>query len=276
MRRDAEELSLKNLFDHALVDTAAGQALIRRCDLANLEMAFQNKGYRIQVTWGEVEGCSASGIGGRVKPAGKALVPVTIHNCGIVEFLILPGRCPPLLPARYLAFLSAKIDLESNQMIVGEPPVKRDLHRPASGHLSTCLIPEPEDQFELSDELSEQLHGMTFKDGKGRHSEAFSSRISFASLSSAFSESRGSCHRELARTRGMEVSTGKDGPRSSLGSQPAPASSRLSSEAGRGDGLEQERSEQPRANQASSAHEAGQSETAVGLSRLDHEVGSDM
>eukprot|EP00959_Pyramimonas_sp_CCMP1952_P333637 6987001-Pyramimonas_sp.AAC.1 len=93
--------------DHALVDTAAGQALIGKDDLSVMKEAFERRGFRILVKEGTVPGVTASGIGVRVEPVARAWVPVSLWRCGIVEFLVLPHRCPPLLPARLLEAMKA-------------------------------------------------------------------------------------------------------------------------------------------------------------------------
>eukprot|EP00959_Pyramimonas_sp_CCMP1952_P271249 5670657-Pyramimonas_sp.AAC.1 len=72
-----------------------------------MKEAFERRGFRILVKEGPVAGVTAGGIGGQVSPVGRAWVPVSICKCGIIEFLILPGRCPPLLPARLLEAMHA-------------------------------------------------------------------------------------------------------------------------------------------------------------------------
>ena len=68
-------LHLKNLQDHALVDTAAGQALIGQPDLEVLTEALAKKGYRVHAEFEPPVGVTASGIGGKAKPVGRAWVP---------------------------------------------------------------------------------------------------------------------------------------------------------------------------------------------------------
>eukprot|EP00959_Pyramimonas_sp_CCMP1952_P043868 916551-Pyramimonas_sp.AAC.1 len=76
--------------ERALVDTAAGQALIGKGDLEILVTAFRKRGYHVHYEMGGVTGQTASGIGGKTEPIGRAWVPISIANYGFVEFLILP------------------------------------------------------------------------------------------------------------------------------------------------------------------------------------------
>eukprot|EP00959_Pyramimonas_sp_CCMP1952_P337467 7067145-Pyramimonas_sp.AAC.1 len=70
------------MLDSALVDTAAGQALVGREDLRIMEHSFAEKGFNVHVVFGEVPGMTASGIGGQAKPVGRAWVPVSLAGCG--------------------------------------------------------------------------------------------------------------------------------------------------------------------------------------------------
>eukprot|EP00959_Pyramimonas_sp_CCMP1952_P202771 4240997-Pyramimonas_sp.AAC.1 len=72
------------MLDSALVDTAAGQALVGKEDLRIMKEAFAEKGFHIHVHLGEVPGMTASGIGGQARPIGKAWVPVSLAGCGFV------------------------------------------------------------------------------------------------------------------------------------------------------------------------------------------------
>eukprot|EP00959_Pyramimonas_sp_CCMP1952_P360432 7547915-Pyramimonas_sp.AAC.1 len=65
--------------DHALVDTAAGQALIGTPDVKNLVEAFRKRGYFVFVDWTPLDGRKASGIGGLAKTVGRAWVLSLIH-----------------------------------------------------------------------------------------------------------------------------------------------------------------------------------------------------
>eukprot|EP00959_Pyramimonas_sp_CCMP1952_P267351 5589893-Pyramimonas_sp.AAC.1 len=91
MHVEGPELSLRQLGDHALVDTAAGQALVGQAGLKVMKEAFERRGFRILVKEGPVAGATAGGVGGKVSPFGRAWVPVSSCKCGIIEFLILPG-----------------------------------------------------------------------------------------------------------------------------------------------------------------------------------------
>ena len=88
--------TLQDMDEYALVDTAAGQALIGTPDIDKLRAAFKKKGFEIHfVDTDRVP--TANGVGGKVKPVGVAAVPVSLQHCGVVEFLVLPHPCPPLL-----------------------------------------------------------------------------------------------------------------------------------------------------------------------------------
>eukprot|EP00959_Pyramimonas_sp_CCMP1952_P274000 5727606-Pyramimonas_sp.AAC.1 len=60
-----------------------------------------------------------NGVGGTALPVAKALAPLTFCECGVLEFLVLPRPCPPLLPAGFLDFLRAEIDAAGNALLMG-------------------------------------------------------------------------------------------------------------------------------------------------------------
>eukprot|EP00959_Pyramimonas_sp_CCMP1952_P391506 8204592-Pyramimonas_sp.AAC.1 len=54
------ELNLRNMRDHGLADTAAGQALVGAPDIENLRGAFKQRGYHVHIDWAPVQGRRAS------------------------------------------------------------------------------------------------------------------------------------------------------------------------------------------------------------------------
>eukprot|EP00959_Pyramimonas_sp_CCMP1952_P266685 5575788-Pyramimonas_sp.AAC.1 len=71
----APNLSLRQMGDRALVDTAAAQALVGEIDLDHIVDAFSRRGFKIIVKKGPVVGVTAGGVGGRVAPVGRAWAP---------------------------------------------------------------------------------------------------------------------------------------------------------------------------------------------------------
>eukprot|EP00959_Pyramimonas_sp_CCMP1952_P432261 9052181-Pyramimonas_sp.AAC.1 len=144
--------------EYALVDTAAGQALIGTPDIDRLKAAFKKKGFEIHfVDTDKVP--MANGVGGKVKPVGVAAVPVSLQQCGVVEFLVLPHPCPPLLPAKFLDFLKSVIDLRRNVMTIGEDGNRRDLEllKLPSGHRAVSLIGCKPSEFAINKELASKF-----------------------------------------------------------------------------------------------------------------------
>ncbi|CAK0804303.1 unnamed protein product, partial [Prorocentrum cordatum] len=150
-------VTLRSMADQALVDTAAAQALIGVPDLKHLKSAFKEKGFKVHVRYQD-DLPFASGVGGRVRPVAKAFVPVSFHGCGVLEFLVLPHPCPPLLPAGFLDFMSAKIDLAANQMTVGtDDATTLDMTKLPSGHRTIGLIGKSPSDFVLDPDLAQKF-----------------------------------------------------------------------------------------------------------------------
>eukprot|EP00959_Pyramimonas_sp_CCMP1952_P078819 1647729-Pyramimonas_sp.AAC.1 len=66
--------TLQDMDEYALVDTAAGQALIGPPDIDRLRSAFKKKGYEAHI-FDTDKVPTANGVGGKVKPIGVAAVP---------------------------------------------------------------------------------------------------------------------------------------------------------------------------------------------------------
>ncbi|CAK0800210.1 unnamed protein product, partial [Prorocentrum cordatum] len=160
--------TLQDMDEYALVDTAAGQALIGTPDIDKLKAAFKKKGFEIHfVDTDEVP--TANGVGGKVKPVGVAAVPVSLQHCGVVEFLVLPHPCPPLLPAKFLDFLKSVIDLRRNVMTIGEDGNRRDLDllKLPSGHRAVSLIGCKPSEFAISEDLASKFPPFVVNAGRG-------------------------------------------------------------------------------------------------------------
>ena len=65
-------LTLEYMMGHALVDTAAGQERTCKEDLDNLVDVSQQRDFHVHVELGRVKGQTATGIGGRTEPLGRA------------------------------------------------------------------------------------------------------------------------------------------------------------------------------------------------------------
>eukprot|EP00959_Pyramimonas_sp_CCMP1952_P298919 6252424-Pyramimonas_sp.AAC.1 len=145
--------------DCALVGAAAGSALVGEPNLETLRKALNHIGYEVHVAYDVADLPLACGVGGKVKPVGRASVPVTMCGRGVVEFLVLPHACPPLLPAKFLEFLKAKADMSMGMMSVEVGEGRRDLElrRLPSGHRAVSLVGCPPEDFKLSDELARRF-----------------------------------------------------------------------------------------------------------------------
>eukprot|EP00959_Pyramimonas_sp_CCMP1952_P284070 5937829-Pyramimonas_sp.AAC.1 len=88
---------------------------------------FKKRGYRIHANMDETTPQAANGVGGKSTPIGKALVPRSLIGCGAIEFLILDHPCPPLMPARYLDFIHAVVDLQRDVLSAGKGKSRADI-----------------------------------------------------------------------------------------------------------------------------------------------------
>eukprot|EP00959_Pyramimonas_sp_CCMP1952_P451099 9444404-Pyramimonas_sp.AAC.1 len=121
-----------------------------------MKEAFEKRGYRIHVQK-RSDIPFAKGVGGRARPIAKALVPVSFHGCGVLEFIVLPHACPPLLPAGFLDFLRAKIDMANNVLLVGEGGHRVTMTRLPPGHRSIALIGKDPSDFKLDDDIANKF-----------------------------------------------------------------------------------------------------------------------
>ena len=103
----------------ALVDTAAGQALLGEDALENIGIELEKLGLRPvrrELSASELRSLSASGIGGKATVTGVVLLPTAVAgNIGVVAYTVLGGRdrrTPPLLSCALSSALKVKVDLD--------------------------------------------------------------------------------------------------------------------------------------------------------------------
>ena len=100
-----------------IVDTAASQALIGEKCLDKWTAKLKGKGF--QVIRRAATGPAPVGIGGKGKLVGSALVPTRIGEAdGIMEFQVMKGDIPPLLPIQALTELGAVIDVPDQKIFL--------------------------------------------------------------------------------------------------------------------------------------------------------------
>ena len=102
----------------AVVDTAAGQPLMGYESMSELREGLNEKGFDL-VYVEKSDLPTAQGVGGSSRPLGVAFVPVSIGGIeGIVEFVVIQEKIPPLLPIGLLQDFKAVIDLGEEKMDV--------------------------------------------------------------------------------------------------------------------------------------------------------------
>ena len=100
-----------------IVDTAASQALIGEKCLDKWTAKLKGKGF--QVIRRAATGPAPVGIGGKGKLVGSALVPTRIGEAdGIMEFQVMKGDIPPLLPIQALTELGVVIDVPDQKIFL--------------------------------------------------------------------------------------------------------------------------------------------------------------
>ena len=117
----------------ALVDTAAAQALMGERSLERWEKQLEHVGLRVIPVNRPLPG--AHGVGGAGRVLKAVLVPVGIGGKhGVIEFLILHGEVPHLLPVDFLASLQAVFDLPKKKITLGALSTSSTLEKLSSSH----------------------------------------------------------------------------------------------------------------------------------------------
>ena len=94
-----------------MVDTAAGQPLMGYESMSELREGLNEKGFDL-VYVEKSDLPTAQGAGGSSRPLGVASVPGSIGGIeGIMQFVVIPEKTPPLLPIGLLKDFKAVIDL---------------------------------------------------------------------------------------------------------------------------------------------------------------------
>jgi hypothetical protein len=146
---------------HALMDTAAGQAIMSEETLVLVTEELAGRG--LKTVPRNVTTPPSSGIGGSVQPVGVHLVPTSIGDAtGVIEFIILPRRVPTILPSFFLDGMGAIIDYNTKMVqFRGQEPLPFDRH--GGGHISIpifgnrCKTPFPVSE-QLKSVFPELLH----------------------------------------------------------------------------------------------------------------------
>ena len=127
---------------HALVDTAAGQALLGEDALENIQAELGKLGLRPvrrELSASELRRLSASGVGGKAQVSGVVLLPTAVAgHIGVVAFIVLGSRdrrMPPLLPCALLSALKVKVDLANMSL---ESP--KGMTQCPGGHVAVDIL----------------------------------------------------------------------------------------------------------------------------------------
>ena len=139
---------------HALVDTAAGQALLGEDALENIRIELEKLGLkpvRRQLSASELRRLSASGIGGKAQVTGVVLLPTAVAgNIGVCAFTVLGGRdrkTPPLLPCALLTALKVNVNLD--KMSLESPRGKAPMTQYPGGHVAIDILKGIPPGFEI-------------------------------------------------------------------------------------------------------------------------------
>jgi len=141
----------------AVVDTAAGQALMGEKSLESLSAALRQRGLRVVEV--PTTGPAPRGVGGRAEVIRSVLVPLCMKGkTGVALFIILRGDIPPLLPIGLLESLEAEMDLKTNQLNLRALGVRTAMRRLPSGHrvISVCDPLLPGEDFVAPEALRER------------------------------------------------------------------------------------------------------------------------
>mmetsp|Transcript_26010 Transcript_26010/g.41291 ORF Transcript_26010/g.41291 Transcript_26010/m.41291 type:complete len:660 (+) Transcript_26010:105-2084(+) len=133
---------LQVLPTHALLDTAAGQALIGETELKNIvDSVLTPRNLKI-VKRENRKLPQSSGIGGAVRPLYAVFVPTMFGtSSGIIEFIVLPGSVPPILPAGLIRSLGADIITSQSKVLFAQLQQELPLHYYPSEHMSVEIFP---------------------------------------------------------------------------------------------------------------------------------------
>ena len=139
---------------HALVDTAAGQALLGEDALENIRVELEKLGLRPvrrKLAASELQRLSASGVGGTAQVTGVVLLPTAVAgNVGVCAFIVLGGRdriTPRLLPCSLLAALKVNVNLA--KMSLESPRGEVPMTQYPWGHVAVDICGHYEGDFFL-------------------------------------------------------------------------------------------------------------------------------
>ena len=154
----------------SVVDTAAGQPLMGIESMNELREELNEKGFNL-VYVEKSDMPAARGVGGSSKPLGVAFVPVSIGGIeGIVEFVVIQERIPPLLSIGLLKGFRAVIDLGEETMSVSkeEQQGTASLLELATGHHAIGIVADDPNEFSFPGGFLES-YNYNASDFKFRH-----------------------------------------------------------------------------------------------------------
>ncbi len=154
----------------AVVDTAVGQPLMGIESMNELREELNEKGFDL-VYVKKSDLPTARGVGGSSRPLGVAFVPVSIGGIeGIVEFVVIQERIPPLLSIGLLKGFKAFIDLGEEKMSVtkDEQQGSASLVELATGHHAIGIVADDPEGFSFPEGFLESYNYDT-SDFKFRH-----------------------------------------------------------------------------------------------------------